>query len=142
MNLIAGGIPSNKNFHAFHELLTQVTLAPPSQIRYHSQKDESRVACFLPMPTGIPIGFSVGCEVDGGGRIPGPVSTRSAQAVVVDASNLHESAGKGCKHRGNPSRKEEDDRYRNADPFTPQATKPTVCLPKALVLRGFEVAPS
>ena len=142
MSLIAGGIPSNKNLDSFHELLTQVALAPPSQISYHGQKDERRVAGFLPMQTGIPIGFSVGCEVDGGGRTPGPISTRSAQAVVEDASNLHESAGKGCKHRGHPSWNEEDDCNGNADPFTPQATKPTVGLPKFLVLRGFEMAPS
>lgn len=120
MNLFAGRrILGNKKLDSLHELLTQVALAPPSQISYHGQKDESRVASFLPMQTGIPVGFSVGCEVDCGGRTPGPISTRSAQAVVEDAGDLHESAGKGCKDRGNPSRNEEDDRNSNANRFTP-----------------------
>lgn len=90
----------------------------------------------------MPIGFSVACEVDCGVRTPGPVSTRSADTIIVDASNLHENAGKSHEHRGNPSRNEEDDRNRNADPFPPQAIKPTVGVPEILVLRRFEMAPS
>ena len=127
--------------HPFDEFLTEIALAPPTQIRYHSQKNESRVAGFLPMQTRISIGFGVGCELNSGSGTEGPVSTRSAQTILVDACNLHEGAGKGCEHRSDPSGNEEDDRYRDADPCAPQATKPTEGLPVLLVFGSFEMAP-
>ena len=94
------------------------------------------------MQTGVSVGFGVGCELNSGSRTEGPVSTRRAQAILVDACNLHQGAGKGCEHRGDPSGNEEDDRNRDADPCAAQATKPTVGLPILLVLGGFEMAPS
>lgn len=128
--------------HTFDELLTQIALAPPCEISHDSQENKSRVASFLPIQTGISIGFRVSCELDRGGRTPRPVSTGSAQAILVDACDLHESARKGCKNRGDPSGNEEYDRNRHADPFAPQATEPRVGLPVFLVVGGFEMAPS
>ncbi len=87
-------------------------------------------------------GFCIGRELDRGFRTKRPVSTRSTDAVLVDARDLHERAGKGCKHRSCPSRDEEDDRNGDADPFTPQLIKPTVGVPVIMVLGSFEMAPS
>lgn len=90
------------------------------------------------------IGFGVGCELNRGGRIEGPVSSRSAQAILVDACDLHEGASEGCEYRGHPSGKKENDRNRDADPFAPQAAKPAMGrgVPILLVVGGFEMAPS
>ena len=94
------------------------------------------------MQIDIFIDFDIGCEIDCEDRIPKPIFTRNAQTIVENISNLHESAGEGCKYRNNLNRNEEDDRNGNADLFTSQPIKPTVGLPELLVLRGFEMAPS
>lgn len=117
--MIASRIPRDEVLHPFDEFRTQIALAPPPQISHDSQENKSRVASFLPVQTGMSIGFSVGCELNRGGGTEGPVSTRSAQAVLVDACNLHKGTGKCCKHRGDPSGNEEDDHNREADPFPP-----------------------
>ena len=96
------------------------------------------------METGISIFFGVGCELNRGCGIEGPISIRSAYTILKDAGNLHEGAGKGGEYRGHPSGNEEGDRDKNADPFAPQAIKPTMGrgIPVCLVLGGFEMAPS
>lgn len=103
MSMIVRGILSDEVLHPLRELFTQITLAPPCYISHNSQENESRVASFLPIKTGLSSGFGVGCELNRRGRTEGPVSTRSAQAIIVYTCNLHESAGKGRKHRGDPS---------------------------------------
>ncbi len=87
-------------------------------------------------------GFCVGRTLNRGVRTQRPESTRSTDTVLLDARDLHERAGKGCKHCSRPSRDEEDDRNRDADPFAPQLIKPAVGVPVIMVLGSFEMAPS